>query len=127
MDGELREFTDARELAEFLSECAVFVGAASFPAAIAEAMKIPRLIDLADGLINAFPVGPGGWAMPESSQEARHLLDGLARGDGSVAGRVKPMVRSATPPAPRRRGFTLEWQQAEGELIGTHRASAEAA
>ena len=126
IDGELREFTDAKELAGFLAECSVFVGAASFPSAIAEAMKVPRLIDLADGLINAFPVGPSGWAMPEDSQEARHLLDGLARGDLSIASRVKPMVKSATPPVPPIRRFTLEWQQAEGELIGTHRASTEA-
>jgi hypothetical protein len=126
IEGELREFTDAKELAVFLAECSVFVGAASFPSAIAEAMKIPRLVDLADGLINAFPAGPNGWAMPEDSQEARHLLDGLARGDRSVASRVKSTVKSVTPAAVSTRRFTLEWQQAEGELIGTHRASAEA-
>jgi hypothetical protein len=126
IEGELREFTDAKELVGFLAECSVFVGAASFPCAIAEAMKIPRLIDLADGLINAFPVGPNGWAMPESSQDARHLLDGMARGDRSAAGRVKPFVKSATPTVASSRRFTLEWRQAEGELIGTHRASAEA-
>lgn len=127
IEGELREFTDARELAGFLAECSVFVGAASFPAAIAEAMKVPRLVDLADELINAFPVGPNGWAMPEDSQEARHLLDGLTRDVRSVAGRVKPIVKPVSIPSPANRRFTLEWRQAEGELIGTHRASVEAA
>ncbi len=122
IDGTMREFADAKELAAFLAGCSAFVGASSFPAAVAEAMKVPRLIDLADGLINAFPTGPNGWAMPEATDDARRLLDGLLRAPESIADRVSPVIRSSPPIEDASCRFSLEWRQAEGEIIGIHRA-----
>lgn len=126
IEGELREFSDARELSTFLAGCSAFVGVPSFPAAIAEAMKIPRLIDLADDLVNVFPVGPNGWAMPETTEGARHLLAGLLREPGTVANRVKPAVQIAPPESRTSCRFTLEWEQAGAVIGGTHRVRAEA-
>jgi hypothetical protein len=126
INGSLREFTDAGDLAAFLAGCSVFVGASSFPAALAEAMKVPRLIDLADGLINAFPVGPRGWAMPEATADARHLLDGLLRAPDRANERLRPSVPIAPPAAVVPFRFTLEWRQVDAEIFGTHRARAEA-
>ena len=60
--GTYLRFNDFRELAEVIAKAALFIGNASFPYALAEALKVPRLVELAEG-INVCPLEPSASAL----------------------------------------------------------------
>ncbi|HYH21358.1 MAG TPA: hypothetical protein VD995_22340 [Azospirillum sp.] len=120
--GDLVTARDGLELARLIAGARAFVGAPSLPYAIAEGLKVPRLVDVPAFPANAFPLGTDGWAMPASLPAARRLLEAMLDGreravpvaldaarDARVApaaaamGRVKAYVRLgphfAEPPA----------------------------
>jgi hypothetical protein len=53
--------TDAYQLALLLLSCKLFIGNQSMCFAIAEAMKVPRILEVCDMAPNVIPAGPGGY------------------------------------------------------------------
>lgn len=72
--GEFVTASDALELAETIASARLFIGAPSMPYAIAEGLKVPRVVDVCEALPNAYPLGADGWRMPSHLREARELV-----------------------------------------------------
>jgi hypothetical protein len=62
LSGAFLKPADFQQLARILSGSALFIGNPSFPYALAEALKVPRMVELADG-INVAPLDPTGLAL----------------------------------------------------------------
>ncbi len=75
--GEVRKCKDFLEMARLIQSARLFIGNPSLASAIAEGLKVPRIIDLPLSLANAFPIGPRGYVMPARRDEfidiVRHL------------------------------------------------------
>lgn len=54
------ELTDFLQLARIIAGCKFFIGNQSFPYAVAEALKIPRILEVAYEVINVVPEGENG-------------------------------------------------------------------
>lgn len=72
--GELVTCTDALDLARRIASARCFVGSPSLPYAIAEGLKVPRLVDVPVSPLNAYPRGAHGWLLPADVQQGRQLL-----------------------------------------------------
>ncbi|HEY0832838.1 MAG TPA: hypothetical protein VGE72_02915, partial [Azospirillum sp.] len=88
IEGELLTARDGLELARLIAGARAFVGAPSLPYAIAEGLKVPRLVDVPAFPANAFPLGADGWVMPAGLPAARRLLEAMladrTHGDGQL-------------------------------------------
>lgn len=91
--GDFVSATDALELARLIADARLFVGVPSMAYAIAEGLKVPRLVDVSREIPNAWPVGANGWRMPDDLEDARTLL--LARLSGEAAGPPVRLVRES--------------------------------
>lgn len=70
---------DFYELADVISECKFFIGNQSMCFAIAEALKVPRILEVCMYAPNVIPTGPGAYDF--TSQEAlTYLVDRLNKG-----------------------------------------------
>lgn len=54
------EMGDFLQMAETIAGCKFFIGNQSFPYAVAEALKVPRILETAFEVIDVVPEGPGG-------------------------------------------------------------------
>lgn len=54
------QVNDFLELAEIIAGCKFFIGNQSFPFSVAEALKVPRILEVTSDVINVVPEGPGG-------------------------------------------------------------------
>ncbi|MGA8027946.1 MAG: hypothetical protein WB992_12460, partial [Bryobacteraceae bacterium] len=74
--GEVRKCRDFLEMAQIINGSGLFVGNPSLASAVAEGLKVPRIIDL-PVVANAFPIGPRGYVLPTRRGEfldmVRHL------------------------------------------------------
>ena len=52
--------TNFLQMAQFIAGCKVFIGNQSFPYSIAEAMKVPRILEISYEIINVVPEGENG-------------------------------------------------------------------
>jgi hypothetical protein len=62
-DARVRKCGDFLELARLIHAAPLFIGNPSLSSAIAEGLKVPRIIDL-PSVANAFPIGPRGYILP---------------------------------------------------------------
>jgi hypothetical protein len=81
LPGVFYTAVDALDLAQLIARACLFVGAPSMPYAIAEGLKVPRLIDVFSDLPNAFPLGELGWRLSGDLEYARTQLDAVRRRD----------------------------------------------
>lgn len=100
--GELVTARDGLELARLIAGARAFVGAPSLPYAIAEGLKVARLVDVPAFPANAFPLGADGWVLPAAPTAARRLLEAMLDGGGRSVSLALDAARDArvTPPAP---------------------------
>jgi len=101
IDGELVTAKDGLELARLIAGARAFVGAPSLPYAIAEGLKVPRLVDVPAFPANAFPLGADGWVMPAGLPAARRMLEAMLEGKGREVPLALDAARDArvAPPA----------------------------
>ena len=69
------------ELAHLIGSGRLFVGTPSLPYAIAEGLKVKRVVDVPAWPLNAFPLGADGWMLPTDLTAARLLVKELLEGD----------------------------------------------
>lgn len=62
-DGPVRRFDNFLQLAQVIQQARLFIGNPSLCSAIAEGLKVPRVVDL-PSVGNAFPIGPRGYILP---------------------------------------------------------------
>jgi hypothetical protein len=62
-DARLETCGDFLELAQLIEQSSLFIGNPSLASAIAEGLKVRRIIDL-PSVANAFPIGPRGFILP---------------------------------------------------------------
>lgn len=62
------------ELASMIAGSRIFLGTISFPYAIAEGLKVKRMVELCHHNLNAFPVGCAAWVLPPDVLTAREML-----------------------------------------------------
>jgi hypothetical protein len=55
------QVTDFLEMAEIIAGCKFFIGNQSFPFSIAEALKVPRILEVSLEVINVIPEGENGY------------------------------------------------------------------
>ncbi|WP_029008274.1 hypothetical protein [Azospirillum halopraeferens] len=84
IEGTMVTAADGLELARLIAGARAFVGAPSMPYALAEGLKVPRLVDVPGFPANAFPLGPRGWVLPARPRAARRLLEAVLEGDGAA-------------------------------------------
>ncbi len=73
--GTFVQTADALELAAIIAGATLFLGTVSFPYALAEALKVPRFVELCHRNLNAFPMGPQGHVLPIDVFQARKKID----------------------------------------------------
>lgn len=82
--GDMLTAPDALALAQQLDRAALFIGGQSLPHAIAEGLKLPRLVDSPTEMLTSWPTGPKGLVLPDDPAQARALVhDMLARPDAA--------------------------------------------
>ncbi len=80
--SEFIETSDHFRLASLISGARLFLGTISFPYALAEALKVPRGIEICHRHMNAFPLGKNGFVLPADVLQARRqIADRLELGD----------------------------------------------
>lgn len=99
LPGVFYTAVDALDLAQLIARARLFVGAPSMPYAIAEGLKVPRLIDVFSDLPNAFPLGELGWRLSGDPGLARAQLDAIRRRDWDAAA-LQDGVRAPAVAAP---------------------------
>jgi hypothetical protein len=80
MAGISAEFVtcaDFLEMAKMIQGCCLFIGNPSLPYAIAEGLKVQRIVELHPEFQNAYPIGRSGYVAPSSIVEARDLIHRL--------------------------------------------------
>lgn len=109
--GDFITATNALELARLIASARLFIGNPSLPYALAEGLKVPRLVDVPDFPLNAFPLGRNGWLMPSDPERAADLLHAVLDGRSEEDNGMPPaFIR----PRPRRLG--LRWR-GDGEVF----------
>ncbi|MGQ9368817.1 hypothetical protein [Azospirillum sp. ST 5-10] len=104
--GELVTARDGLELARLIAAARAFVGAPSMPYALAEGLKVPRLVDVPAFPANAFPLGARGWVLPARPRAARRLLEAALAGDAAAVAAARGVgadVQLAPAAVPRSR------------------------
>lgn len=82
--GDMLTAPDALALAETLDRAALFIGGQSLPHALAEGLKLPRLVDSPTDMLTSWPTGPNGLVLPDDLAQARALVkDMVARPDAA--------------------------------------------
>lgn len=76
--GRVIRCKDMFEMACIINSSPIFIGSPGLASAIAEGLKVPRLVDLQVDA-NAFPVGPRGYAIPNQIQELSSMLQHIQR------------------------------------------------
>ena len=66
--------SDFLEMAKMIQGCRLFIGNQNLPYAIAEGLKVPRIVELFKEWPNAYPIGRSGYIAPSSIKEARDLI-----------------------------------------------------
>jgi len=84
LPGEFVSARDALELARLIASARLFVGSPSLPYAIAEGLKVPRIVDVPEYPLNAFPLGDNGWVLPADVERARLFLRAILDGTEHV-------------------------------------------
>lgn len=77
--GDLITAPDALALAQTLDSAALFIGGQSLPHALAEGLKLPRLVDSPNFMLTSWPLGARGFVLPHDVQAARALALDLMR------------------------------------------------
>ena len=77
INGDFVTCKDFLEMAKIINGSKLFIGNPSLPYAIAEGLKIPRLVELPYQPRNAYPIGKNGYVVPNSIKEARMLIEQL--------------------------------------------------
>jgi hypothetical protein len=93
LPGQCYTAPDALALARLIARARLFIGAPSMPYAIAEGLKVPRLVDVFRDLPNAFPLGELGWHLSGDLATARSQLDAVQR----HAWQAPALLASAAP------------------------------
>lgn len=75
--GDFITCADYLEMARIIAGGRLFIGNPSLPYAIAEGLKVPRIIELPAQPRNAYPIGKAGYVAPSSPSEARNLIERL--------------------------------------------------
>lgn len=75
--GRIRKCQDFLQMAQLIQRARLFIGNPSLPSAIAEGLKVQRLVDLPLDLPNAFPIGPHGYVLPASREQFLNLAQRL--------------------------------------------------
>ncbi|MBI4691723.1 MAG: hypothetical protein HY754_15900 [Nitrospirae bacterium] len=68
---------DFLEMAKIIGSARLFIGNPSLAYAIAEGLKVPRMVELPSEPRNAYPIGRSGYIAPHSVKEARDLIERL--------------------------------------------------
>jgi len=68
---------DLLEMATLIQGSLLFIGNPGLPYAIAEGLKVPRVVEVFPEYQNAYPIGRSGYTAPPSTLEARNLIDRL--------------------------------------------------
>jgi len=77
INGDFVTCNDFLEMAKIINGSKLFIGNPSLPYAIAEGLKVPRLVELPYQPRNAYPIGENGYVVPNSVKEARMLIEQL--------------------------------------------------
>ncbi|MGH9631260.1 MAG: hypothetical protein ACRD7E_23390, partial [Bryobacteraceae bacterium] len=77
MSGRIRKCEDFLQMAQLLQRAQLFIGNPSLASAIAEALKVQRIVDLPVDLPNAFPLGPRGYILPSDREQFLNLAQSL--------------------------------------------------
>ncbi|HDG98671.1 MAG TPA: glycosyltransferase [Desulfobacterales bacterium] len=75
--GDFVTCKDFLEMAKIIREAKLFIGNPSLSYAIAEGLKVKRLVELPHQPRNAYPIGENGYVVPNSVEEARRLIEQL--------------------------------------------------
>ncbi len=92
--GRVRRCADFLEMARLIQQAGVFIGSPSLASAIAEGLKVPRIIDLPLDLPNAFPLGPNGYVLPGGRAEFVDIVQRLCGGRPRLASLYSDLLRS---------------------------------
>jgi len=92
--GRVRRCADFLEMARLIQQAGVFIGSPSLASAIAEGLKVPRIIDLPLDLPNAFPLGPNGYVLPSGRAEFVDIVQRLCGGRPRLASLYSDLLRS---------------------------------
>jgi hypothetical protein len=76
---------DFLEMARMIQGCRLFIGNPSLAYAIAEGLKVPRMVELPTEWRNAYPIGRSGYVAPSSIAEARDLIHRLISDSPGIA------------------------------------------
>jgi len=68
---------DFLQMAKIIQGAKLFIGNANLPYAIAEGLKVQRIIEMNKEFQNAYPIGRSGYIAPHSVKEARDLIERL--------------------------------------------------
>lgn len=82
---EFLQTNDFLQLARIIRGCRLFIGNQSAPFAIAEALKVRRILEVCDRLPNVIPEGIGGyeaWMQPQFEFLVKHCLDTAPAANG---------------------------------------------
>jgi hypothetical protein len=93
ISGLLTTCEDFLEMAQIIASAALFVGNPGLPYAIAEGLKVLRIVDIPLEPANAFPLGPRGYLIPAERRAFATMLARLCASDGELAAccRLKPL------------------------------------
>ena len=70
---------DFLELAEIINGADLFIGNPSMPYAVAEGLKVQRIVEVPDFPRNAYPLGEKGYIAPESVEDAKKIIYNILR------------------------------------------------
>ena len=66
---------DFLELADIINGAGLFIGNPSMPYAVAEGLKVPRIIEIPDFPRNAYPLGMEGYIAPERVGDVKKIIE----------------------------------------------------
>ncbi len=94
---------DFLEMAKIIKGAKLFIGNPSLPYAIAEGLKVKRLVELPQQPRNAYPIGENGYVVPNSVEETRIVIEQLVStskitmapvAQNSYKARVEPSLKA---------------------------------
>ena len=80
INAEFVTCPDFLEMAKIIKGSRLFIGNPSLAYAIAEGLKVPRIVEVLAKCPNAYPIGRTGYAVPNSISGARNLIHQLLSG-----------------------------------------------